>query len=205
MSGLELIRIFFVILDMSVSEKKTHYTFEEYLAQEDQAEFKSEFYQGEIFAMSGGTKNHSLIGLNINAELRNALRGSDCFAGSNDLKIRIEAASASVFPDGLVVCGKEEYHANRKDIITNPTVVIEVLSESTTAWNYSGKFRQYQMLPSLQEYVLVEQKEPQVDIFRRNEEGLWVLEGYKGLEAWVEFKSLSVKIAMREIYHRVEF
>lgn len=172
---------------------------------EELASHKSEFYKGEIFAMPGGTRNHSVIGLNINAELRQALRGKDCFAGNNDLKIRIEEADAGVYPDGLVICGKENYYADRKDIVTNPTVVIEVLSDSTAAWYLGGKFRQYQTLPSLQEYVLIEQNEPQVDVFRRNEQGLWVLEGYEGLDKMVEFKSLGVSIASSEIYYEIEF
>lgn len=186
-------------------EKKAHYSFEEYLALDAVAEEKTEFYNGEIFDMSGGTRNHSIIGLNINAELRNALKGKDCNVSGNDLKIRIEAANASVFPDGLVICGAEMYYQDRKDIVTNPTVVIEVLSDSTAAWDYTGKFRQYQLLASLKEYVLIEQKEAQVDVFRKNEDGFWFIEGYKGLEAIIEFRSLGISIPMREVYHKVEF
>ena len=189
---------------MNPPDKRKH-TFEEYLNGEDLATHKSEFYKGEIFGMSGGTRNHSVIGLNINAELRQALRGKDCFAGNNDLKIRIEEANAGVYPDGMVICGKEEYFADRQDIVTNPTVVIEVLSDSTAAWDHGGKFRNYQMLASLQEYGLIEQKEPQVNVFRRSDQGLWVLEGYSGLETMVEFKSLGVSISSSEIYYQIEF
>jgi len=195
----------FVFLSMSTSEKKLRYTFDEYLELGKEAEFKSEFYQGEIFAMSAGTGDHSLIGTNVSRELGNALMGGECLVYGSDLKIRIDAADAGVYPDGMVICGPREYYKDRKDVIINPIVVIEVLSEGTAAWDRGGKFRQYRLLPSLQEYIVIEQKEAQIDIFRKNAKGLWVLESYRGLAEKVEFQSLGVGITSSGIYHGVNF
>lgn len=191
---------------MSTAEKKLRYTFAEYLAMEEQADYKSEYYQGEIFAMSGGTGNHSLIGVNVNAELRSALLDKDCSVFGSDFKIRIEASDTGVYPDGTVFCGPIDYVEDRKDIATNPIVVIEVLSNSTAAYDRSGKFSHYRRIPSLKEYVLIEQDRAQVDVFRRNENGLWLgFEGFEGLDKSVEFKSLGISIPSKMIYHRVQF
>lgn len=188
---------------MSISEEKVKYSIEEYLALEEKAENKSEYYDGEIYLMSGGTIAHGLIGANMARHLGNALDDRDCSVFGGEVKVRIESANAFVYPDAMVVCGDEERFNDLA--LTNPILVVEVLSESTAAWNYTDKFRLYQMLPSLEEYVLIEQKKPQVDVFRRNDDGLWFLEGYKGLEAMVELKSLGVEIALKDIYRRVKF
>ncbi len=159
---------------MSTAEKKVRMSFEEYLLHEENSEFKSEFYGGEVNAMSGGTDAHSLIGTNISGELRSALWEKDCFAFGSDLKVRIDTADAVVYPDVMVICGDREYHHDRKDIVKNPQVVFEVLSKGTEGWDRGGKFRHYQSLPSLKEYILVDQNIAQVDVFRLNAEGFWV-------------------------------
>lgn len=190
---------------MSISEEKLKYSFRQYLALEEKAEYKSEFYQGEIFSMSGGTGDHSLIASNLIREVGIALKGKACNMYNGDFRVRIENADSGVYPDGMVICGPREYYKDRKDVVTNPTVVFEVLSESTAAWDYGGKFRKYQQLPSLREYVLVEQKEPQVVVFRKNPEGEWLVQSYGGLDAMVELKSLGVEVASREIYDDIAF
>jgi Uma2 family endonuclease len=190
---------------MSVSEKKVRYTFEEYLALEEKADYKSEFYQGEIFAMSGGTDHHSLIGMNLGRELGNSLMGKNCFVFGSDLKVKVDASKSGFYPDAMVVCGPREYYRDRRDTILNPTLVIEVLSDSTGAWDRGGKFLEYETLQSMQEYVLVEQKTAQIDVFHRNDQGFWVLKRYGGLDAEVEFKSLGVSIPTNLIYYGVEF
>ena len=190
---------------MSSPEEQGQYSVLEYLTLEEKADYKSEYYNGEIFAMSGKTRDHCVIGVNIAGELGGALMGKDCSVFGSDLKVRIEAADSNVYPDGMVICGPEEYYADRKDLVTNPIVIIEVLSDSTAAWDRGGKFRKYETLPSLREYILVEQNAPQVDVFRRQGMGSWTLERYDGLEEMVELRSLEVSIAARGIYHRVEF
>ena len=190
---------------MSSGEKKTTVSLQEYFALEEKADSKSEFYNGEIFAMSGGTLNHALIATNFNGELRNSLAGKNCLVIGSDLLIRIEKADSNVYPDGMVICEEPEYFEDRKDIVKNPLVVIEVLSDSTAAWDRGGKFRKYQQLTSLKEYIIVEQETPQVDVFRINPDGFWVLEGYEGTEAVVQIKSLAVNIPLKGIYQNVSF
>jgi Uma2 family endonuclease len=190
---------------MSIPGKKLRYTFEEYLELEEKAEYKNEFYNGEVFAMSGGTRDHSLIAMNVGRELGNALIGKGCFVFGSDLMVRVDAADAGFYPDAMVICEKEKYVGDKNHAITNPTVIVEVLSDSTGAYDRGGKFRQYEMLPTLQEYVLVEQKEAQVDVFHRNDQGLWVLERYGGLNSVVKFRSLEVAIRSSKIYYGIDF
>lgn len=190
---------------MSTAEKRFRYTFDEYLSQEETAEYKSEYYKGEIFAMSGGTAHHSLISTNMTREMGNALMGKDCFVFGSDLKIRIDAADAGVYPDGMVICGPLDYYQDRDDIIANPVVVVEVLSKSTAAWDRGGKFKHYRLLDSLKEYILIEQKVPQIDVFRKNEEGFWVLQEYEGVNSQIEVRSVGVELSTERIYYGVEF
>ncbi len=180
-------------------------TLEAYFEMEETAEYKSEFYQGEVFAMSGATINNELIRTNFVSEVSRALMDRDCTTFGSDLKIRIEAADANVYPDGMVICGDPNPYRDRNDIITNPQVVIEVLSDSTAAWDRGGKFRKYERLPSLREYILVEQDAPQVDLYRREGQGKWILDRYEGLETAVHIPSLNISIPVKGIYHMVDF
>ncbi|MEM7038811.1 MAG: Uma2 family endonuclease, partial [Bacteroidota bacterium] len=151
------------------------YTYQEYLAMEANAEYKSEFYNGKIYAKSGATFTHSLIGTNTTSILGNALNGKDCLTFNSDLNIRIEAADANAYPDAFVICGPPEFDQGRKHVVTNPTLIVEVLSDGTAAWDRGGKFKRYRQIPSLKEYVLIEQEDIQVEVFRKNEIGFWVL------------------------------
>jgi Uma2 family endonuclease len=190
---------------MSAPEKKLSYSFDEFLAMEEKAEYKSEFFQGEIFAMSGGTMEHSIIATNITGELRNALRGQNCFVANSDLLVRVEASDSGFYPDAMVICGDPQLVNEKRTAVKNPTVIFEVLSESTAAWDHGGKFRQYRLLETLQEYVIVEQKEPQADVYRRGSDGIWLMESYSGLEESIALKSLQVTIPMREVFLGVDF
>ena len=190
---------------MSTAEKKLRYTFQEYLDLEEKADLRSEYYQGEIFAISGGTDRHSLIGTNMTREMGNGLMDSECFVFGSDLKIRIEAADAGVYPDGMVICGPRDYYEDRTDIVTNPIAVVEVLSDSTAAWDRGGKFKQYRLLPTLQEYILIEQKSPQIEIFTKNKDGFWVFREYEGLDSVIEIESLKISLSTRRVYHGIIF
>ncbi len=187
------------------TENKLRHTFAEYLALEEEAAYKSEFSNGEIFAMSGGTGDHSLIGAQCGAELISGLKGKDCWTFNSELMIRIDAADSAVYPDAMVICGPREYFEERKNVVTNPIVVVEILSDSTASYDRGGKFRKYELLPSLQEYVLIEQKEAQIEVFRRKSQGLWELERYSGLDAMVQLHSLDIEISSRNVYAGCEF
>ena len=192
---------------MSIAGKKKKYTVEEYLQREETAVEKSEYYRGEVYAMSGGTENHSLISANVSGEMRGLLKGKDCRVYDSNFKVRIEAEDAFVYPDAMVVCGATELHSESNHVCLNPTVVFEVLSESTADYDRGGKFRKYQQIPSLQEYVIVHQKEAQVIVHRKTDTGWSTFEGrrYSDLNASVELKSLEVEIPMSEIYYQVDF
>src|SRR5579863_5834819 len=180
-------------------------TEEEYLRIERAAEFKSEFYDGRMYAMSGGSYPHGQIILNLAAELRNALRGKQCTATSSDIRVRVSKRGSFAYPDIAVVCGPPVFADNQKDTLLNPTLIVEVLSPSTEAHDRGLKFAQYRQIESLQEYGLVSQSEPRVEIFRRQPSGDWLLSEFTGLDASCRFDSVACQIALSEIYYQVAF
>jgi Uma2 family endonuclease len=181
------------------------YTVEEYLAREKVAPSKSEFYRGQIFAMSGGTPRHNTIGGNIFASLRGRLRGTPCRPFNSDQRIRIPANGLSTYPDVSVVCGELQLDAQDREAINNPRVIFEVLSKSTESYDRGKKFDLYRQLESLGEYILVAQEEPQVERFVRQEDGSWLLTVFKGLEAVLEISALYCLLPLSEIYEDVTF
>ena len=143
-----------------------HYTFEEYLLLEEKAPYKSEYEKGRILAMSGGTLDHSTISQNTGTAISNALRkkGKTCRVNNSDLKIRIEEYDKAVYPDVSALCGEASHFNDRKDIITNPLLIVEILSKLTRDYDRGTKFKQYRSLPSFKEYVLNEQEIAKVEV-----------------------------------------
>ena len=184
---------------------ESRFTLEEYLSRESVAQYKSEFYQGEIFAMTGGTPTHNLISVNIVSRLRASLRGSGCRPFSSDQRVRIPANGLSTYPDIAVVCGELELDDIDTDAITNPVAIFEVLSKSTERYDRGKKFDLYRELQSLQEYVLVSQTEAQVERFVRKDNGDWLLTVLKGPEAILKFTSFDVSLTLADIYEDIEF
>jgi Uma2 family endonuclease len=180
-------------------------TEEEYLKIERAAEFKSEFHDGRMYAMSGGSSAHALIIPNLAAELRQALRQKPCLVYVTELRLRISPRGSYTYPDVTVVCGPSKFADDRKDTLLNPTLIVEVLSPFTEAHDRGLKFAQYRQIDSLQEYGLVSQTEPRVEIFRRQASGDWLLSESTGLDASVRFDSVGCQIALSEIYHQVSF
>lgn len=178
---------------MDTVTKKKYYTHEEYLALEEKAEYKSEYHDGEIVplfreiidgevvAMAGGSSNHSCIAGNTITGLNFALDERDCIVHTSDMKIRVEKVKRSYYPDVSVVCGELEYFNDNENILTNPMLIIEVLSPSTAEYDRGRKFFCYRQLESLKEYVLIEKNEPYVDVFTFHEPGKWLLETYTEL------------------------
>lgn len=151
---------------------------EEYLAFERESTERHEYADGEIFAMSGGTIEHAEIAGNVIGELRTALAGRGCRVLTADMRIHIEASRRFVYADASVVCEKPRFHDGRRDTLLNPKLIVEVLSDSSEAYDRGDKFAQYRTLPSLRTYVLASQKEPRVEVFSRQEDGSWVLRVY---------------------------
>ena len=183
--------------------EKDFYTEAEYLAWEESAVEKSEYVDGEIRAMSGGSEPHASIPMNMGALLWNSLRGKPCRVLSSDMKVW--AANAFYYPDLSVVCGSSIHRNGNKHIITNPIVVVEVLSPSTEPKDRGEKFIRYQQIETLRSYLLVSQAEPRVEMFERGENGHWIYSLVAGLKNAIEIPSLNVTLALFEIYDQVDF
>lgn len=189
---------------MSTSTGK-YYSEQEYLEIERYASYKSEYYNGEIFAMAGAGHNHNRIVENLTGECYIAFKGKECRTYSSDQRIHIPETGLYTYPDLLIVCDKNQYLDDKKDTILNPTVIIEVLSESTEAYDRGKKFHFYRSITSLQEYVLINSRSFAAEVFRKNEEGLWVLasEAYS-LNNPLEIASVELKLSMTDIYSQTE-
>jgi Uma2 family endonuclease len=177
----------------------------EYLAIERAAEFKSEFFDGEMFAMAGGTFEHAVIGTNLLAELSNQLRGRPCVAANSDLRIKVEETGLLTYPDASVICGEPEFVAETDDTVLNSTVIFEVLSDSTEAYDRGRKFENYQRIPTLREYLLVSQHEPRIEQFIRQENDDWLLRAASGLNAAIELASGGIQVRLAEVFLNVRF
>ncbi len=185
--------------------QKLHITPERYLEQERKAQCKSEYYQGEIFAMAGTTRKHSVVNARVIMILGNALRGKPCTVNTNDLRIHIPENSLFTYPDVSVVCGKPEMLDNEFDTLLNPLLIVEVLSDSTENYDRNGKFRLYRSIASLREYVLVSQDEPRIETFFKNEQSQWLYTEAVGLDASITLHSLNAEISLAEVYATIEF
>lgn len=188
---------------MSVMEKKVM-TAEEYLARERQAEEKSEFYQGECFAMAGVSRRHNLLSVNILRHLANHLASKPCQPYVADMRLYIEAHEHYVYPDVLVVCDEKAYvdEENCKDA----TVIVEVLSPSTETYDRGLKFLHYQSLPSLQEYVLISQEVLQVEVYhRRIQKQDWIYQALSQPEDALVLSSIDFSCRLAELYESITF
>lgn len=178
---------------------------EQYLELDRASEFRNEYYNGRTYAMSGGTLWHALIGGNFVSELRAALKKRPCWVTQSDVRVRVSTGGLYTYPDVVVVCEEPKYVDGGKDTLLNPTFIAEVLSTSTEAYDRGFKAAQYRTLASLQEYALVSQGEPRVEVFRRQPSGDWLLSEATGLDAACRLESLDCRIALAEIYDKVTF
>lgn len=153
----------------------TRLSYVQYLETEASAEVKNEWLRGEVFAMAGGTPNHARLAAAIIAALSRLLADRPCEVFTSDLRVRVEATDLSTYPDVTVVCGELQTSPIDPNAITNPTLIVEVLSESTEAYDRGEKFAHYRRVPSLREVVLVSPSEPRLESYARNDMGEWVL------------------------------
>lgn len=180
------------------------YTPAEYLAFERKAEEKHELINGHIVRMQGGTERHATICDNLVERTKARLRGTLCRPYSAALRIKIEATSNYTYPDLSIVCGQRQFDDEQRDTLTNPRLIIEVLSPSTERHDRGWKFKNYQLIPSFEEYVLVSQDEPRIERFLRQEAG-WLMTAVSGLEKSVRFESVECELPLAEIYEEVVF
>src|ERR1043165_9327432 len=189
----------------SLPQKSRRFTESEYLEIERAAQFKSEFFDGEIFAMAGGTLQHSLIATNLAAEFRNLLKNHKCTAYNKDLRVKIEATGLFTYSDLSILCGPLEFAEGTDDTVVNPSLLVEVLSSSTEAYDRGRKFEHYRQIPTLQEYLLVNQNEPRIEQFIRESDGRWLLNDVAGMEKKLELPSLKIAISLSEVFAKVNF
>ena len=182
-----------------------YYTPQEYLALEEGAEYRSEYYKGEIFAMAGASKNHNRIIGNLYLKLSASLADSKCEAFMTEMKVWIEEKDLFTYPDLVVVCGKSEFYPERDDTITNPIVIIEVLCDSTRNYDRVEKFEFYRALPTFQEYVLVDQYRIHVEHFYLEDKGKWIYTDYSDKNDVLKFHNIAFQISIKDIYNRVDF
>ncbi|HEX4953460.1 MAG TPA: Uma2 family endonuclease [Thermoanaerobaculia bacterium] len=175
---------------------------EEYLAFERAAPERHELIDGEVVAMSGGTRRHALIAGKLIRVLGNALLGRPCDVFGSDLRVRIPASDLYTYPDVSVVCGESRLEDEQDDTLENPLVIFEVLSDSTESYDRGEKFARYRTLPSLAEYVLVSQKRPLVEHFQRQGDGSWLLRTFEAGES-MPLPALGCELAVDEIYLKV--
>jgi len=182
--------------------KKIHCTAEEYLTLERNTLYKSEFHDGEIFAMTGASRTHNLIAFNIARELGLQLKNRPCEAYIADMRVKAAKARSYHYPDIAIVCGTPEFEDAHVDTLLNPTLLIEVLSPSTEAYDRGGKFAHYRKIASLCEYVLVTQDQFSVERYVRQGD-VWILTEAVDIEATVTLESIGCSLKLREVYDKV--
>jgi Uma2 family endonuclease len=180
---------------------------EEYLRRERDVVEKHEFDHGEVFAMSGGTPQHSLIIANVGRELGIALKGKPCRVYDSNLRVRTLRAGHYAYPDISVVCGPMQFDPidTRKETATNPTLLVEVMSPSTETWDRGGKFASYQSIESLKEYVLVTSDAARIEVYRRQPDGQWLYAATDGVNAVTRLRSIDVELSHAEVYAGADF
>ena len=182
---------------------KSYLTPEEYLAFDNQSEFRNEYVEGEIFAMAKASKNHRNIVLNLTPHLGINLAGTSCRVDGPECRVFIPARTVYAYPDVLVTCGEEQYLGESDDTLLNPLLVIEVLSPSTEDYDHGKKFAYYRSLPSFREYLLVVQNRVSVEHFYYQEPGVWTFREYLQASGEIEFRRIPVILSVESVYEKI--
>ncbi|MCC6615840.1 MAG: Uma2 family endonuclease [Anaerolineae bacterium] len=180
------------------------WTVEEYLAFERDSDEKHEFIDGNVYLMTGASREHNLIVFSLATILGNQLRGRACEAYANDMRVKVRRQDYT-YPDVTVVCHPPEFEDADVDTLLNPTLLIEVLSPSTEQYDRGKKFETYRTLKSLQEYVLIAQDRPHVEHYVRQDQGMWMFSEVNGLDASLELTSIGCALTLADIYEKVTF
>jgi Uma2 family endonuclease len=191
---------------MTALPKKDHYTLEEYIELEKNSEVRYEYFDGEVFAMAGGSPSHVRISRNVCNMLSQKLEDRDCEAFPSDMRIKVPAAFPYRYPDVSAVCGEPIFEeVLGQQMLVNPILIVEVLSPSTAAYDLVEKFTAYQSIDSFREYLLISQSRPHVIRYVRQSKGKWLRSEVEGVDNEVAFESLNVRLGLKEIYWRVKF
>ena len=176
----------------------------EYLALEEVADYKSEYLDGEIIPMAGGSTNHNQIALNISSLFNFAFRKLDYYVYMGDVRLWIPQKRIYTYPDVMVVAGEPEYFPDRKDTILNPVFIIEVLSSSTNKYDRQGKFNYYRTIPTFREYLLVEQDQIGVEHYSKTDNKQWSLREYDSEDKAFVLNSIDFTLTLEDLYHKVQ-
>jgi Uma2 family endonuclease len=179
------------------------YTVEEYLSLEEKSLEKNEYYKGEIFAMAGASIQHNQIASNTHIAIGNHLQNRKCQIFQSDLKINVAKNSLISYPDLSIVCGAIETLQNHKDIVTNPSVLIEILSPTTQDYDRGGKFKLYRDIATLQEYILISSTENLVEKYTRQPNVTWLLEEFKTVDAIMAISTIDMQLPLHDIFREV--
>ena len=190
---------------MQVQTSSKYYTPEEYIELEEKSEFKNEYIHGEIIPMTGGTTNHNEIALNFCTNFKFNMRGKNYKIYMGDVKLWIERYQIYTYPDIMVIQGEPTYQGTGTTQVTNPLMIVEVLSKSTINYDRTDKFRFYRSLPELKEYIMINQYEYFIEQFAKNAEGQWVLTEYESVNDILSLKSIDFQIPFSDIYEGVNF
>lgn len=185
--------------------EKRYYTPEEYLALEEAAIDKSEYHDGEIVPMPGGTTNHNKIALNFCRKFPLTVNSQNYEIFINDVRLWIPLTRRYVYPDIMVIQGEPVYQENNKTIVTNPLAIIEILSNSTKDYDRGGKFLAYRSIPEFREYILIDQYSYHIEQFAKNSNRKWELTEYDSEESVLTLESIEFQITLKDIYERINF
>jgi Uma2 family endonuclease len=189
---------------MSAQLKIAYITPEEYLSLERQADYKSEYFDGEIFAMAGASEEHNQIAANVLAEIHTQFKKRPCRVYANDMRVKVSPTGLYTYPDIVAVCGERNFDDEQKDTLLNPTVIIEVLSSSTANYDRGEKFEHYRTLASLTEYILIAQSKYHIDHYVRQTNHQWVLSETSDLQETIELPSIQCTLALSDVYDKVK-
>ena len=184
---------------------KTKLTPEEYLEFERKSEKRHEYFDGEIFAMSGAKRNHNKIAGNLSGLLWQHLKGKNCEFYPTDMRVFVPETGLYTYPDLVVVCGEPKFKDDVFDTLLNPVLLIEILSDSTESYDRGKKFQHYRSIETLREYVLVAQDEARIEKYVKSGDGFWVLSEAVGSDAEIEFSSIECRIALAEVFDKIDF
>lgn len=177
----------------------------EYFEFEEKSETRHEFVNGKVYAMTGASRKHTVICMNLGTTLNNQLASKDCTPVANELRLKVAAKVSYRYPDVMVICGEPSFVNKRVDTIDNPTVIIEVLSSSTALIDYNEKLREYRQLETVQEYLLVSQNEARIEKYARYDADKWLYSETIGLENRIELPSIECVLALSDIYNKITF
>ncbi|MDX6484416.1 MAG: hypothetical protein QOE95_2187 [Gaiellaceae bacterium] len=190
---------------MSLQRALAVFTPDEYLALERGSEIRHEFLDGTVYAMAGESPTHSAICFNLAGALHPQLREANCRGFSPNMKVRAGEAGLYAYPDLAVVCGEAVFHDRHGDVLLNPTVIFEVLSRSTQAYDRGEKFERYKSIETLRDYVLVSQDRPRLEHFSRRPDGAWVYAELEVTDDALTLDSINCRVALADIYDRIDF